>query len=551
MFIRPQSLALLVSASAFLALTATAQQDRIGTRIDNSPTVVLSGHVPGRARAAVDQGPVDASFPLPLITMYLAPSSGQQTSLQQLLAAQQNPGSANYHKWLSPEQYADQFGVSQSDINRITAWLQSQGLQVGRVARSRTWIRFSGSAGQVGAAFHTQIHQYLEDGKIHYANASDPSIPQVLSGIVRGFLGLHNFRLRPYFARRPNPAYTAGGQHQIVPDDFATIYDVARLYSENINGTGQKLVIVGQTDIDLSDIETFRSKYGLPANNPQQILVSGSTDPGISQDDLPEADLDLEWSGAVARNATIIYVKSDDVNVSLTDAIDEARAPVISMSYGLCEGSYLSILPMYQSMALQANSEGITWLNAAGDTGAGDCEDEDAVIAQDGLAVDAPGSVPEVTSMGGSEFNEDGGNYWNLSNSATGRLPPFPIFQNESGTTPTSATGCKAAPAAVEPASSFQSQCGKRAQVFRATAFAMFPTCPSLPHPITTATLFTRVPRWRLSVERPSAGRPWPELSRCSTNIWCLRARKPSPVLPTSIPSCTGWLRTRAGISTI
>jgi len=410
----------LIAASALLTLSAEAQQDRIGAPIRNSPTVTLRGHVPARARAAVDQGPVSASRNLPLITMYLEPSSGQLAALQQLLADQQNPGSANYHKWLTPEQYAGQFGASQNDIARITAWLRSQGLQVGQVARSRSWIQFSGSAGQVEAALHTQIDQYLENGQVHYANATDPSIPQALSGIVRGFFGLHDFHLRPRYARRANPFYTAGGQNQVVPGDFAVIYDVDRLYSAGIDGTGQKLVIVGQTDITLSDIETFRSMYGLPAGTIDQILVPGSPDPGVSQGDLPEADLDLEWSGAVARNATIIYVNSDDVNVSLTQAIDEAYAPVISMSYGFCENEDLIDLPIYQSMALQANSEGITWLNAAGDTGAGDCEDQDAVIAQDGFAVDAPGSVPEVTSMGGSEFDEGGGTYWSGSNSSTG-----------------------------------------------------------------------------------------------------------------------------------
>ena len=330
-----------------------------------------------------------------------------------------DPSSANYHKWLSPEQYADQFGVSPNDINRITAWLQSQGLQVKRVARSRTWIQFSGTAGQVGAALHTQINQYLENGAVHYANVSDPSIPAALAGMVRGFFGLHDFRLRPRYVRRTTPAYTGGQEgHEIAPDDFATIYDIARLYSAGIDGTGQKLAIIGQTDIVLSDIKAFRSMYGLPASTIQQILASD--DPGVSEGDLPEADLDLEWSGAVARNATIIYVNSNDVNVSLTNAIDQAYAPVISMSYGLCENADLVDLTIYQSLALEANSEGITWLNSAGDTGAADCEDLDAVIAQDGLSVDAPASVPEVTAMGGSEFNEGSGSYWSSANSATG-----------------------------------------------------------------------------------------------------------------------------------
>jgi len=420
MFMRLGSSALLVCAFALLAPSVEAQQDRIGGRIGSGPTVVLSGHVPDRARAALDQGPVAASLPLPLVTMYLQPSSSQQTSLQQLLASQQNPSSGSYHQWLSPEKYADQFGVSQNDITRITVWLQSQGLQVERVARSRTFVQFSGSAAQVEAALHVQIDQYLENGKLHYANTGDPSIPAALSGIVRGFLGLHDFRLKPRFIARPaRPDNNGGdGEHQIVPDDFATIYDVAPLYNENIDGTGQKLVIVGQTDVNASDIETFRSKYGLPANDPKMILVP--PDPGFSQDDLPEADLDLEWSGAVARKASIIFVYSSDVNVSLMQAIDQAYAPVISMSYGGCEGGDLIDLPIYQSQALQANAEGITWFNAAGDSGAGDCEDQNALIAQDGLAVDAPASVPEVTAMGGSEFNEGNGNYWNSVNTATG-----------------------------------------------------------------------------------------------------------------------------------
>ncbi len=360
-----------------------------------------------------------ASFVLPSVTIHLAASVSQEAALRQLLASQKNPGSGNYHKWLTPEQYADQFGVSQNDIGRIRAWLESQGLQVGSVARSRTWIRFSGTALQVGAALHTEINQYLEDGKVHYSNASDPSIPAALAGIIQGFRGLNDFRRKPRFIAGPRPADYVDGQNQIAPDDFATIYDVTKLYNQNIDGTGMKLVVVGQTQINLSDIETFRSKFGLPANDPQLILVKGSANPGFSQGDIPEADLDLEWSGAVARKAQIIYVYSTDVDTSATDAIDNVYAPVISMSYGLCEGNDMIDLPTEESQALQANAEGITWFAPAGDSGAGDCEDSGAVIAQDGLQVDAPGSVPEVTSMGGSEFNEGSGNYWSFSNTGT------------------------------------------------------------------------------------------------------------------------------------
>jgi uncharacterized protein (TIGR03437 family) len=405
------------------ALTALleAQTDRIAQPIDGSRTVVLAGNVPRRARPDLDQGPAPASLQMEGVTIFLKPSASQQTALEQLTAEQQNPASADFHKWLTPEQYAARFGVSPGDMNRIAAWLRSQGLQVQSVARSRTFIQFSGTAQQVGNALHTQIHQYLENGELHYANSTDPSIPAALADVVLSVRGLNNYRLKPRSrAASPIPHETTGSQHQIAPDDFAKIYDVAPLYSAGIDGTGQKLVVVGQTDINLSDITAFRNHFNLPAINLQQILVPGQSDPGISQNDLPEADLDIEWSGSVARNATIIFVNSGDVFTSLQYAVDQVLAPVITMSYGLCEYGDLVDLPSERQTALQANAEGITWLAAAGDNGAADCEDDGPntipTIAQSGLAVDAPGSIPEVTSMGGTEFNEGAGSYWSSTN---------------------------------------------------------------------------------------------------------------------------------------
>ncbi len=357
---------------------------------------------------------------MPGIRIQLKPSRSQQTSLEQLLAAQQNPASADFHKWLTPEQYADRFGASQNDVNRIAAWLQSQGLKMQGVARGRNWVEFSGTAQQVESALHTQIHQYLENGELHYANSTDPSIPAALSDIVLGLRGLNDYRLKPRGKVRtlaPRDT-TGGGDHQMAPDDFAIIYDVAPLYTAGIDGTGQKLAVVGQTDINLSDIQAFRSKFNLPAMDPKVILAKGQTDPGVSQSDVAEADLDVEWAGAVARNAQIIFVNSSNVFTSLQDAVDQVYAPVITMSYGVCEGSDLVDLPSERQTAQQANAQGITWLNAAGDNGAADCEDVNATIAQDGLAVDAPASVPEVTAMGGTEFNEGNGAYWGSINTA-------------------------------------------------------------------------------------------------------------------------------------
>lgn len=352
------------------------------------------------------------------MSLTLAPSPAQQADLNQLLAAQQTPGSPSYHQWLTPEQYAERFGVSQADINTISAWLQSQGLKVLRVARGRNAITFSGTAAQVESAFHIELHSYLVNGETHFANTSDPSIPAAFQGIVSGVRGLNDFHMKPRLRPRANPKYTtSNGTHYMTPGDFAIIYNVNPLYSAGINGSGQSMVIAGQTEINLSDITTFRSLYGLPANSPQIVPVPGERTAGISTADLPEADLDLELSGGVARNATILYVYATDVMTAVEYAIDQDLAPVVSVSYGDCEQETpASELADFQSWAKQANAEGITWFAASGDDGAADCADSQ----NPGYAVDAPGSVPEVTSVGGTQFDDSSGVYWSTTNSSNG-----------------------------------------------------------------------------------------------------------------------------------
>ena len=81
--------------------------------------------------------------------------------------------------------------------------------------------------------------------------------------------------------------------------------------------------MVGQSDIHLSDIEHFRTQYGLPVNDPELVLVSGSVDPGVRPDDLIESSLDLEYAGGIAPDANILFVYSTDVWTSIEYAVDK------------------------------------------------------------------------------------------------------------------------------------------------------------------------------------------------------------------------------------
>jgi subtilase family serine protease len=250
------------------------------------------------------------------------------------------------------------------------------------------------------------------EGETYFANATELSIPAALADLVDGFDGLNNFPLRSMMATKglaSNPDVNAGGQHYLAPDDLAMIYNINPLYNGGVNGSGQKIAIVGQGNINVADIQAFRTRFHLPPSDLQTVLVG--PDPGNGG---IEPYLDIEWAGAVAPNASIIYVYSRDANTAAQFVVDHNLAPVISESYGACEPEYT---PSLRSIAQQANAQGITWLAASGDSGAAGCELQGIhPQATRGMAVLFPASLPEVTAVGGSQFDEGSGNYWATTN---------------------------------------------------------------------------------------------------------------------------------------
>jgi subtilase family serine protease len=421
------SLALLVLSCVS---SPAAVQNRITGRIDSASRATLRGQVHPLVRSAQDEGQVANATLLPRIMLMFKRTAAQQADLDTLLAQQQDPSSPNFHKWLTPQQFADRFGLSQADLGQVENWLTGQGFRIVEAPQSRTYIAVSGTAAQVQAAFQTSIHHYAVNGRLHYANATDPSLPAALADVVLGIHGLSDFRPRPQgvAGRRIKADFTSSisGSHFLAPDDFATIYNLKPLYDQGIDGTGQKIAVMGQTDLVMSDIQAFRSASGLPANNPQVVLVPGSKDPGVVTGDLDEANLDVEWAGAVARNATIIFVNSGNGAFdSLQYAISQNIAPVVSISYGDCEPNWTTAdLNSLSASAQQANAQGMTIVGPTGDTGAADCDystspNVQVTIARNGLTVDVPASLPYVTSVGGTRLNEGNGTYWNSTNNSS------------------------------------------------------------------------------------------------------------------------------------
>ena len=413
----------------FLSLDASAQaRDRITSFIDDDQRVTLRGNVHPLATSQYDAGEVAPGFPMEHMLLTLLPDAAQQDALNQLLDAQHNPESPYYHQWLTPEQYAERFGISDADTAQVVGWLKDHGMEVEEVTAGRRSIVFSGAAAQVESAFHTRIHAYKIGNELHHANAIDPEIPAALVQVVGGVVSLHDFHSEPMHGsvQRPSPDFTSGGSHYLAPADFATIYDLVPLYQQSITGSGQSVAIVARSNIKIADVRQFRTLFGLPANDPQ-IIVNGA-DPGIfSSGEETEADLDVEWSGAVARNATIKIVvskstnSSDGVDLSAQYIVNHNLAPVMSMSFGLCEASLGSSGNGFlNSLWQQAAAQGITVLVSSGDNGAAGCDSASASSATHGHGVNGLCSTPYSVCVGGTEFN-DAANpslYWSSSNAA-------------------------------------------------------------------------------------------------------------------------------------
>lgn len=450
------------------AVFAQSSNVRITQPVDEAKLTTLAGNVHPYARAAFDRGAEPASLAMNHMLLVLKRSPQQQAALDTLLAQQQDRTSPNYHKWLTPAQYGQQFGAASQDVTTIKSWLQSHGFQVNSVSAGQTAIDFSGTAGQVQQAFHTAIHRYvLASGKEHFANATNPEIPVALAQVVAGVKSLNNFFPRPMvhnmgtFRRTARnakatpvgqaPQFTFAGAcygtntncYALGPGDLDKIYNVPSTET----GAGVTIAIVSDSDVNQADLIRFRSLFGLPPATYAEVETDPSTDPGTvtcaNDGDECEAALDVQWAGAAAPGAAIDLVVSNSNNNTLTFGgdisaeyvVDGNITPtpqILTYSYGLCELQLGTAgNTFYSNLWSQAASENITVLVSSGDSGSAGCDITDPTAtdpvqpAMNGLAVNGIASSPYDVAVGGTEFNYPNPlspptAYWSATNSGTG-----------------------------------------------------------------------------------------------------------------------------------
>ncbi len=428
---------------------------RIVAKVDDTRTVELKGNVHPMARPEFDRGVVADSQPMSRMLLMLQRSPQQDTALQQLIEAQQTKNSGSYHAWLTPDQFGKQFGPSEADVQTVSDWLTRQGFKVAKVSAGRTVIEFGGTVAQVRNAFHTEIHKFAVSGETHVANVSDPSIPEALAPVVKGVVAMNDFPRRSHTHNKGvyrlhrdsgqlEPLFTFGtpANFALTPADFNKIYNVPA----GATGAGQTIAIVADSNLDAQDVIDFRNLFGLTQNFTQanNVLVNGP-DPGLNGDE-GEADLDVEWAGAIAPQANILLVTSSGTQSNpgqITSGIDLSAlyvvdndpslngvpVSVVSESFGECEPSLLAVGNIfYYTLWQQAAAEGITAVVSSGDSGSAGCDPDPSGTspnaAIDGLAVSGLASTPFNVAVGGTDFISSAQNgvpnqYWSTTNGAT------------------------------------------------------------------------------------------------------------------------------------
>jgi subtilase family serine protease len=443
------ALVLLVSLGA--VRPAPAQESRVTQPVNEHALVTLRGTVHPLASPANDRGAASPDMQLERLQLVLKRSPQQEAALQQLLSDMHTPGTANFHKWLTPEQFGKQFGPSDQDVQTIESWLEAKGFQVLKVNPGKQTLEVAGTVGALQQAFHTTIHKYAVNGQQHFSNTQDPQIPVALAPVLGGFVSLNNFPIRHYSRFLGSAQYnpktheaipewtlpggTLGKTYAVGPEDFATQYDVTPLYTaaKPLDGSGQTIAIINESNININFVNNFRTLFSLPASTPQ-VIIDGN-DPGIDGANNPdglnnasaEAYLDVEWSGAVAPGATIDLVIAADTSVETGLVLAAERAvysniaPVISISFGQCETTLGASNSLWSGLWEQAAAQGITVMVSTGDSGSAGCDNPDTeTVAQNGLAVSGFASTPFNVAVGGTDFHYPNAaalaTYWNSTN---------------------------------------------------------------------------------------------------------------------------------------
>ena len=410
--------------------------------VDDAKLTTLVGGTHPAAIAKSDRGRVSDQLQMEHIFLQLKRSPVQEKELEQFIDSLHDRNSPNYHKWITSDEFGRRFGIAQADIDAVSNWLLNHGFTVNHMYPNMV-IDFSGTAGQINSAFHTEIHNLQVNGETHIANMSNPQIPAALAPAVMGMLSLHDFRPTPHNHVRKD--YTVGsGTYLVTPSDLHTIYNFNPVYSGGHTGTGQTIAIMSESNVynstgATSDWNVFRNVLGIPVStythaslttvHPAPGAGGACSDPGVTGAE-GEAAIDVEWSAAAAPDAAIVLASCKDgasagLFIAMQNLLTNGSASpnIISISYGFTEPAYGTAGNAYiRGLYQVAVTAGISVFVSSGDSGA-DAADQNKGIDSSGINVSGFATTPYNVAVGGTDYSDfysgTGSTYWNASNTST------------------------------------------------------------------------------------------------------------------------------------
>jgi hypothetical protein len=369
-------------------------------------------------RDAIDLGLAPGSTRLDRMMLLLEPSAAQAWALDAELEAQQESGSCEYHRWLTPQQFADRFANAASDVNAVADWLRAEGFTVAPVPASRGWIEFSGTAAQVNQAFGVAVHAYSTASGMRFAVRSAISVPAALSPVIHGLVSLDGSKAAAAITAPQALSRTAAelaGETELSHAEALTPRLAAKaMHLDGVpQGAGEAVDIPSRSNIRAEDIASFRSAFGL-TTNPVAISTAGA-DPGFTPD-RAAAELAASWAGVAAPAARVVVVPAgsttatDGVDLSLAAIVDGNLAHTVAVGYSACEAALSeSHRAFYSALYRQAAAQGMSMIVATGDSGAAACEAAGVdVPVTSGLAVNALAATEWDTAVGAAAFASSG-----------------------------------------------------------------------------------------------------------------------------------------------
>jgi hypothetical protein len=398
--------------------------------------------IPSNAKA------LGAAPPSQVLNLDVTLAGQDPAGLAEAVAAVSTPGSPQYRHYLTAAQYAAEFGPSAPEVAQTTSVLRGEGLTVGTPQPGSTLLPVSGSVAEVTAAFSTPMETVQSPTQERaLVNTAAPQIPASLSGTVTGVVGLDGL-FQEHSMLMPSPSHagpsagTGSGAGSGAPTEqghavghagtpqacsaaqgqafggaytsteLASVFGLNQLFGQGRTGVGQTIAIVEFEQYLQSDINAFESCYGLDSSIRNVLIDGGAPGPAPGSG---EAALDIELASFNAPGASLLVYQAPNNNdaqaLDLFNTIaSQDAAQVVTTSWGNCEqfinDSDPNYIPSESQIFERMAMQGQTMIAASGDSGSEDCFPDPQLSnpTRLALAVDDPGSQPDVVSAGGTRL---------------------------------------------------------------------------------------------------------------------------------------------------